>query len=124
MNIPELMQYAFFRNALMGALLASIACGMIGTYVVSRRLVFISGGITHASFGGLGAGFFFAFLPFSRPWFSLSSLLRHTVVVAQTGGTGKTPPSSVFWSFEWPWVISAHLPHTWLRTQPSEYLFR
>ncbi len=52
MNIIELFQYAFFRNALLGSLFASIACGIIGTYVVTRRLVFISGGITHASFGG------------------------------------------------------------------------
>ena len=54
MDILDLLNYAFFRNALLGSLFASIACGIIGTYVVLRRLVFISGGITHASFGGLG----------------------------------------------------------------------
>ena len=42
----------------MGAFLASILCGFIGTYIVTRRLVFISGGITHASFGGIGIGVF------------------------------------------------------------------
>ena len=52
------MQYAFFQNALIGSLLTAIACGIVGTYIVSRRLVFISGGITHASFGGLGLGFY------------------------------------------------------------------
>lgn len=55
MNIIE---YAFFQNALLGSLLASILCGIIGTYIVTRRLVFISGGITHASFGGIGIGVF------------------------------------------------------------------
>lgn len=54
----ELFQYAFFQNALIGSLLTAIACGIVGTYIVSRRLVFISGGITHASFGGLGLGFY------------------------------------------------------------------
>ena len=54
----ELLSYAFFQNALLGALLVSICSGIIGTYVVTRRLVFIAGGITHASFGGLGFGFF------------------------------------------------------------------
>ncbi|HHV84959.1 MAG TPA: metal ABC transporter permease, partial [Petrimonas sp.] len=44
MDILELLNYAFFRNALLGSLFASIACGIIGTYVVTRRLVFISGG--------------------------------------------------------------------------------
>jgi zinc transport system permease protein len=52
----ELLNYAFFRNALLGSLFICIACGITGVYIVSRRLVFISGGITHASFGGLGLG--------------------------------------------------------------------
>ena len=43
----NLLQYTFFQHALLGSLLASIACGIIGTYIVTRRLVFISGGITH-----------------------------------------------------------------------------
>jgi zinc transport system permease protein len=60
----EILQYTFFQNALWGSLFISIACGMAGTYVVSRRLVFISGGITHASFGGLGIGFFLGVNPF------------------------------------------------------------
>ena len=42
----ELLQYTFFQHALIGSLLASIACGLIGTYIVTRRLVFISGGLT------------------------------------------------------------------------------
>ena len=54
----EILNYVFFRHALIGALLVSICCGIIGTYIVTRRLVFISGGITHASFGGLGFGFY------------------------------------------------------------------
>lgn len=59
----DLLQYAFFRNALFGSLLTAIACGIVGTYIVSRRLVFISGGITHASFGGLGLGFYLGMNP-------------------------------------------------------------
>lgn len=54
----DLLQYTFFQNALWGSLLTAIACGIMGTYIVARRLVFISGGITHASFGGLGLGFY------------------------------------------------------------------
>ncbi len=55
-NITDILQYHFFQNALLGSFLASILCGFIGTYIVTRRLVFISGGITHASFGGIGIG--------------------------------------------------------------------
>ncbi len=63
MNFIDLLSYPFFQNALIGSLLASIACGIVGTYVVVRRLVFISGGITHASLGGLGMGFYFGWNP-------------------------------------------------------------
>ena len=54
----EILSYLFFQNAILGTILVSFCCGILGTYIVSRRLVFISGGITHASFGGLGLGFF------------------------------------------------------------------
>ena len=54
----DLLQYTFFQHALLGSLLASIACGLVGTYIVTRRLVFISGGLTHASFGGIGLGLY------------------------------------------------------------------
>ena len=39
----DLLQYGFFQHALLGSLLTAIACGIVGTYIVSRRLVFISG---------------------------------------------------------------------------------
>jgi zinc transport system permease protein len=48
---------------LLAALLASIACGVIGTYVVVKRIVFISGGIAHAAFGGIGLGYFLGINP-------------------------------------------------------------
>ncbi len=59
----DLIHYTFFQHALLGSLLASIACGIIGTYIVTRRLVFISGGITHASFGGIGLGLYMGINP-------------------------------------------------------------
>lgn len=59
----DLLQYTFFQHALIGSLLASIACGIVGTYIVTRRLVFISGGITHASFGGIGIGLYAGISP-------------------------------------------------------------
>jgi zinc transport system permease protein len=63
MDLLELFQYGFFRNAFLAALLMSVTCGLIGTYIVSRRMVFISGGITHASFGGVGIGYFLGISP-------------------------------------------------------------
>lgn len=52
----DILQYTFFQNALIAILLLSVVAGIIGTYIVTRRMVFIAGGITHASFGGLGIG--------------------------------------------------------------------
>ncbi len=59
----ELLTYSFFQNALLASFFAAVSCGMIGTYIVARRMVFISGGITHASFGGIGIGYFMGLNP-------------------------------------------------------------
>lgn len=60
----EALQYEFMRNALLAGLLTSIACGIIGTLVVVNRLVFLSGGIAHAAYGGIGLAFFLG-LPYT-----------------------------------------------------------
>lgn len=95
----DLFQYTFFQNAVIGSLLASILCGMIGTYIVTRRLVFISGGITHASFGGIGLGVYFGIYPilsaalfsvfsaFGVQWLSKRNDMREDSAIA------------VFWAF-------------------------
>ena len=98
-NLLELLQYTFFQHALLGSLFASIACGIIGTYIVTRRLVFISGGITHASFGGIGIGLYTGFSPilsaaifsvlsaFGVEWLSKRKDMREDSAIA------------VFWTF-------------------------
>lgn len=66
----------FMRHALMTGLLASIACGIIGTFVVVKRIVFLSGGISHTAYGGIGLGYFFGFNPiFGAIGFSLLAAL-------------------------------------------------
>lgn len=123
MNLPELLQYDFFRNALLGALLASIACGMIGTYVVSRRLVFISGGITHASFGGLGAGFFFGLPPiFSAMVFSVLSAFG-IQWLSHKQGVREDSAIAVFWSFGMALGILLTFLTPGYAPNLSEYLF-
>jgi zinc transport system permease protein len=53
-QLAYLLSFDFVRHALVAGLLASLLCGIVGTFVVVKRLVFISGGISHAAFGGLG----------------------------------------------------------------------
>ena len=59
----EIFQYEFMRNAIIAAVLVNITCGIVGTYVVIKKLVFISGGISHAAFGGIGLGYFLGINP-------------------------------------------------------------
>ena len=62
-EITTYLQYDFFRYAIAGVILISICAAAIGTYIISRRLVAISGGVTHACFGGLGLGYFLGVSP-------------------------------------------------------------
>ncbi len=61
----EALQFGFMRNALLVGVLVSVATGIIGTFVVVKRIVFISGGIAHAAYGGIGVGYYvkYALLP-------------------------------------------------------------
>lgn len=61
--MSEILQYDFMRHALMVGLLVSIACGVVGTYVVVKRIVFISGGISHTAYGGVGLGYLLGIPP-------------------------------------------------------------
>ena len=54
----EALQFEFMRNALLAGILVSVSCGIIGTLVVVNRIVFISGGIAHAAYGGIGIAFY------------------------------------------------------------------
>lgn len=94
-----ILEYTFFQNALIGSLLASIICGFVGTYIVTRRLVFISGGITHASFGGIGLGVYLGVNPILAAMvFAVASAFG----VQWMSGRGKVREDSaiaVFWTF-------------------------
>lgn len=65
----EALQYEFMQNALIAGVLASVACGIIGSYVIVKRMVSISGGISHASFGGIGLGYFLGITPIIGAFF-------------------------------------------------------
>jgi len=58
--MQELLSYAFFQHAIIAAILVSIAAGIIGSLIVVNRMVFLAGGIAHASYGGIGLALFFS----------------------------------------------------------------
>ena len=79
----EALQFEFMRNAVFAGVLVSIACGIIGSYVVVNRTVFISGGIAHAAYGGIGLGYFLGLepilvaIPFSLAAALIMGLIQH-----------------------------------------------
>jgi len=72
-----LVNHAFMRYALFTGLLAGIACGIVGTYVVARRITYIAGGIAHAVLGGMGIAFYLSVV---HGWTRLHPL--HGAIVA------------------------------------------
>jgi zinc transport system permease protein len=74
------------RNALLAGILASIACGIIGVYVVTKRIVFISGGIAHASFGGIGLGYLLGINPvIGAVFFTIAAAFLMGLTIEKTG---------------------------------------
>jgi len=74
----DILQFPFFQRALLAGLLASVACGIIGVYVVVKRIASLSGGIAHSAFGGIGLSYFFNFNPLLGA--TIFSLLASTIM--------------------------------------------
>ncbi len=72
----EALSFEFFRNALLAGLLASVICGVIGSLVVVNRIVFLAGGVAHASYGGVGLAFYLGLpvLPVTAGFSTLAAL--------------------------------------------------
>ena len=61
--IDALLQHSFLQTALLAGVLASLGCGVMGSYVVVKRIGYMAGGISHSVLGGMGAALFFGFSP-------------------------------------------------------------
>ena len=96
----EILGYTFFQYALIGVVLISISSAIIGTYIVTRRMTAIAGGITHACFGGLGLGYFFGVSPLAMAtvfavassagveWLSARQRIREDSAIAAVWAVG------------------------------------
>lgn len=96
--INGIIEFQFLRNALFASVLSGIACGMIGTYIVARRMVFLSGGITHASFGGIGIAYYMGVNPILG---ALVFAVLSSVGVEWSGSKGRIREDSaigIIWS--------------------------
>jgi len=75
--IDAVVQYGFMRNALTAGLLAAVACGVVGSFVVARRVSYVAGGIAHSVLGGMGAA---GYLAAVHGWDGITPL--HGAIVA------------------------------------------
>ncbi len=74
--VSALAEHAFLRNALLAGLLASIACGVVGSYVSARRITYMAGGIAHSVLGGMGVA---RYLQVTAGWTWLHPLYGATI---------------------------------------------
>lgn len=83
--ITAIFQYTFLQNAVWAALMASLACGVIGPIIVEKRLLMMSGGIAHTAFGGIGLGYYLGVEPiYTALGFSLFSALTIAQIQRQS----------------------------------------
>lgn len=75
--LSDLLKYPFLQHALITGLLAGVACGVIGTYIVVRRITYIADGIAHCVLGGMGAALY---LHRVYHWHSLTPM--HGAIIA------------------------------------------
>lgn len=96
--ITTLLGYTFLKNALLGAVLASIITGIIGTIIIEKKLVMLSSGIAHISFGGIGLGYLLGIEPIYMAYaFSILS----SIGIVKINNSEKTYPDALigmFWS--------------------------
>ncbi|MFP3940790.1 MAG: metal ABC transporter permease [Thermoanaerobaculia bacterium] len=86
-ELADLLAYDFLRNAVLAGLLAAALCGVVGTFVVVKRLVFLAGGVAHAAFGGLGICFFLGADPRIG---AAGAAVVSALALANPGGTGRS----------------------------------
>lgn len=96
--IAALFQYQFLQNAVIASILASIVCGVIGVIIVEKKLIMMSGGIAHTSYGGVGLGYLLGFEPiFGALFISILAALG-IGYIKRKGGTRSDVVIGLFWS--------------------------
>lgn len=96
--INAIVEYEFLQNAIFAGFLASIVCGIIGVIIVEKKLVMMSGGIAHTSYGGVGLGYLLGFEPILGAFlFSVGAALG-IGFIKRKGGARSDVVIALFWS--------------------------
>jgi zinc transport system permease protein len=78
--MQDVLSYEFMRNAIIASIMASIVCGAVGPFIVTRRMVFVSGGLSHAAFGGLGIAYWLGIKPL---YGAVAFVLFNALIIAE-----------------------------------------
>ncbi len=92
------MTYGHLADAFVACILSAITCGIVGSYVVARRMVFLSGGITHASFGGLGVAIYAGINPIIGALLFASVASVGVEFASRRGGIREDSAVGIIWS--------------------------
>lgn len=96
--LVDLFKYQFLQNAVIAGLLASVLAGVIGFIIVEKKMIMMSGGIAHASYGGVGLGYLIGIEPiYGALGFSLFSAFS-VGLIKRKGGTDSDIVIGLFWS--------------------------
>ncbi|MFZ7133282.1 MAG: metal ABC transporter permease [Eubacteriales bacterium] len=96
--IEALFEYQFLQNAFLSGILASVVCGIIGVIIVEKKLIMMSGGIAHTSYGGVGLGYLLGFEPIIGAFlFSICAALG-IGFIKRKGNTNSDTIIGLFWS--------------------------
>lgn len=96
--IKALFEYQFMQNALIAGILASIVCGIIGVIIVEKKLVMMSGGIAHTSYGGVGLGYLLGFEPIIGAFIFSVCAAVGIGYIKRKGGARSDVVIGLFWS--------------------------
>jgi zinc transport system permease protein len=96
--IRALFKYSFLQNALLSGILASIVCGIIGVIIVEKKLVMMSGGIAHTSYGGVGLGYLLGFEPIIGAFAFAVCAALGIGYIKRKGGAHSDLIIGLFWS--------------------------
>jgi zinc transport system permease protein len=91
-------QYQFIQNAVIASVLASIVCGIVGVIIVEKKLVMMSGGIAHTSYGGVGLGYLLGFEPIIGAFIISICAALGIGFIKRKGSTRSDVIIGLFWS--------------------------
>ena len=96
--LKALFQYTFIQNAFFCSILISIVCGIVGTIIIEKKLVMLSGGIAHTSFGGIGFGYYIGIEPIIGAFIFAIAAALGIGFISKKSHQSPDVATGIFWS--------------------------